>query len=1221
MSISMHSINMEDELMLGQDDSDKHVVLPERPRRSIHLSLKARERYEAESEGMFHSLSELWIKTLQHISDIEKTGSNGEQLNNALTRLKKTYENYRKLSEKYSSFLSQVSTEQASKELDDFTTADQQRHVAFMEAKLQLENRIANLIETTSCTSISSRHSKKLSVQATSHRFTRSSKSLQSLSQRSALSIQLVKARAEAEAAKAQSYCFEQESTLKADAARKQAEAARKQAEATRVQAEAQAEATRVQAEAQAEATRVQAEAQAEATRVQAEAQAEATRVQAEATRVQAETEAQLELLQKKREEAAALARLKVFEQAVEEEEGINYPSLKSADDPAKRTLQFVLNQNNGYTPLLTAEVSAPTCSASKQPECISLTHESQFNTVPLKDSAMLSNTTSPREQIYTPCQTSARYNHKEISQPIGTNPMNLITQSFSSSHAPNITQIKPSPGVNASASPFSTSPLEQHKPHTVCSGDAFPRTEIKSEKSEIEEVGKYMIRRELLNSGLTKFDDQPENYRGWRATFKTIIQNLEIEPIGELDLLIKWLGPQSSEQVKRLKSVHCDDPATGLNIVWERLERVYGCSEAIELALFKRLRNFPKLSNKDNHKFQELSDLLLEVERAKADPHLPGLVYLDTAHGVNPIVQKLPPNIQSEWAKKGSKYKQDYKVSFPPFSFFSKFIRDIATVKNDPSFLFFDATVLPSTSLNCDTQGKFKDSRNSVYVKKTGIFSSSQDSDFKPQQVKENDPRYQCPIHNKPHPLRNCRVFKQMPFEERKSFLREHDICYRCCASTDHFAKDCKVPVKCFDCNSDKHITAYHPSSPKEVLQTAQASKTTPSYGGESTEEMTASVSTKCIEVCEEGFHRKSCSKICLVKVYPEGRPQSAVKMYAILDDQSNRSLASPEFFNVFNIQGETWPYTLQTCSGLVKVSGRRAHGFVVASEYGNTEFPLPTLIECDQLPNNREEIPTPEAALYHPHMKHIASYIPPLDDDAKILLLLGRDIPRVHKVRQQCNGPNDAPYAQKLDFGWVIIGDVYLNTFQESYDVFSCKTSIRESECTFHSLKHPFNFQVQESFSLKTSCDVQKQISCKNSSHQDFGDTIFQITRDDNKTVPSIEDKEFINILNNEFFKDETNSWVAPLPFRSPRIRLPNNKKQAISRLTSLKKILKNKPDMNDHFIKAITSDDGKVRKVKVKTARNGSVKTLFRPITETVLLLPSNEDVLSTRSKGTA
>ncbi|KAJ8346546.1 hypothetical protein SKAU_G00279470 [Synaphobranchus kaupii] len=155
-------------------------------------------------------------------------------------------------------------------------------------------------------------------------------------------------------------------------------------------------------------------------------------------------------------------------------------------------------------------------------------------------------------------------------------------------------------------------------------------------------------------------------------------------------------------------------------------------------------------------------------------------------------------------------------------------------------------------------------------------------------------------------------------------------------------------------------------------------------------------------------------------------GHPDKKKKMYVILDDQSNLSLARSAFFEIFGIQGNASPYTLKTCSGTTDTTGRRVSSFVVESADGEVHLLLPTLIECNLIPNNREEIPTPEAASCHSHLKAVAAKIPPLDPSAEILLLLGRDIICAHRVRSQCNGPHNAPYAQWLDLGWVIVGDV---------------------------------------------------------------------------------------------------------------------------------------------------------------------------------------------------
>ncbi len=181
------------------------------------------------------------------------------------------------------------------------------------------------------------------------------------------------------------------------------------------------------------------------------------------------------------------------------------------------------------------------------------------------------------------------------------------------------------------------------------------------------------------------------------------------------------------------------------------------------------------------------------------------------------------------------------------------------------------------------------------------------------------------CPIHNKPHPLRKCRGFRLKTIDERKVYLKEQGICFRCCSSLSHFARDCKATLKCDECNSDSHNSALHPGPPSWMHKIQSSSL---QHGGEDEEiPKTQEVTSLCTEVCH-GLSMKSCSKICLVKVFPEGQPEKAVKMYAMLDDQSNRSLARSKFFDLFNINSKTSPYSLKTCAGLIDCYGRKAIG-----------------------------------------------------------------------------------------------------------------------------------------------------------------------------------------------------------------------------------------------------------------------------------------------------
>lgn len=550
-------------------------------------------------------------------------------------------------------------------------------------------------------------------------------------------------------------------------------------------------------------------------------------------------------------------------------------------------------------------------------------------------------------------------------------------------------------------------------------------------------DLANYMVRKEMVSSGLVKFDDHPENYWAWKSSFQDVTKDLGLTAREELDLLTKWLGPESSMQAKRIRSVHAHYPIAGVRMLWQRLEECYGSPEVIENALLRKLEEFPNISNRDGQILRELGDMLMELESAKTGGHLPGLAILDTARGVNPIIEKLPFNLQERWITHGAKYKEDYHVSFPPFGFFVRFICDQARIRNDPSFLL--------SKQSHPKQEKYSgvSTKIPVSVRKTEVLATVSRTNQPPEQ-KIMDPSKQCPIHNKPHPLSKCRGFRGKTLDERKTYLKEQSICFRCCGSIKHIAKECGAAVKCRECNSDRHVSALHPGP---APWAEEAPVTEREQGGESEGDISSDVNSKCTEICGKAPRPRSCSKICLVDVYPSNCPKKAKRMYVVLDDQSNRSLARSDFFELFGINGDSFPYTLRTCAGASKTMGRKADNFIVCSLDGKTQVPLPTLLECNMLPEDCDEIPTPGIAQYFPHLKSMADKIPPYDARAPILLLLGRDILSVHKVREQYNGPGNTPYAQRLDLGWVNVGEVCMGGVHKSETANVCRTNILQN------------------------------------------------------------------------------------------------------------------------------------------------------------------------------
>lgn len=381
---------------------------------------------------------------------------------------------------------------------------------------------------------------------------------------------------------------------------------------------------------------------------------------------------------------------------------------------------------------------------------------------------------------------------------------------------------------------------------------------------------------------------------------------------------------------------------------------------------------------------------------------------------------------------------------------------------------------------------------------------------------------------------------------EERRTLLKDNKVCFKCCDSNKHVSRDFPVSVSCKECGSKQHTTALHVNKPASHL----LAKPAQNNGGESGSTTTVNtVNSSCTEICKE-YGGKSFAKILPVNVFHKDHPGYTKKMYAIIDDQSNRSLASPEFFQYFNVQGVPEIYSLSTYSGKITTSGRRGKDFIVTTIDGSDTLVLPVLIECDNIP---ERDSTPDIANKHPHLGEIAKHLSPLDDSCSIMLLICRDLTEAHHVHDQKLGPLKAPYAQRLKLGWVVVGETCLDKQHAPTDINVNRTYVSTSGRPTVLKPCENNFEIREQFPKDNS----------------IGQDVFVRTPDNDKPGMSHDDKLFMKQMDDEFVRDDTGSWVAPLPFRATRPRLPNNRDQAVQRAKMLDTSLKKNPVKKAHLI----------------------------------------------------
>lgn len=242
------------------------------------------------------------------------------------------------------------------------------------------------------------------------------------------------------------------------------------------------------------------------------------------------------------------------------------------------------------------------------------------------------------------------------------------------------------------------------------------------------------------------------------------------------------------------------------------------------------------------------------------------------------------------------------------------------------------------------------------------------------------------CPIHQTKHSLNKYRTFRSQSRGERKDFLFKKGLCVRCCGTAKHLAKDCNVPVRCELCRATDHPSALHVSSKQDLANTSvplpqkERYSVIEHHGWENNGKATihnADIQAKCTQVCADPVvTSKSCGKIVMAKVYPQGKSEQALAVYTIIDDQSNPTLGRYSVFDHLRENGPSMEYAMSSCSGTYLDVGRRVSDYIIESMDGSFKTKLPEIIECNSIPDVRKEIPTPELSKHFGHLRDLTRY-----------------------------------------------------------------------------------------------------------------------------------------------------------------------------------------------------------------------------------------------------
>ena len=649
------------------------------------------------------------------------------------------------------------------------------------------------------------------------------------------------------------------------------------------------------------------------------------------------------------------------------------------------------------------------------------------------------------------------------------------------------------------------------------------------------EHIVSGLARQSLPKCHPDVFGGDPTLFHPWKAAFKAMIQDANVSPQREINYLHKYTSGEVRQVVDNFRKRIQSNPVGLLSDVWKELEKRFGSAAVITNALLSNLLRAAEFKENEHAKLQRFADVCADVDSQIS--HLPGLACLNFPNAIAPIVGKLPASLKGKWEKEVVAFAEQNDDRYPSFSRFKKVIERQAKIKNHPNL---SAGLSPQSSA---PKGRpqptgFGPSAQTLFTNTSPLKTF----EHAPPEGNEGKTRF-CHFHQREgHTFSECKAFGDKTLEERSDFILKAGLCFKC-LSENCRAVSCKAHTTCSICGDKRHIALLHKDKTAKEVESVEA---------------------KCTTICSGEGGGLSCSKIVLVDLYSKQAPNSFKRVYAVLDDQSNASLISSELADELGADGPVEKYYLSTCSGeTAERYGRRVNSIYVRSLNGYTSE-LPTLVECESIPSDRREIPTPQTARRFPHLCSLASEIQPLDDQAGIHVLIGRDAPELLKVREFRNGPRGAPWAQRHSLGWTISGQVCLDMTDGPKHVRTNRTTVNAQVQVYSLEPCPNAITVKESFGEKRGDEARRDV--------------FHTTQEDNEPTLSREDKKFLELMESGIHRNASGNWEMPLPFRDPAPHMPNNRSQAESRLKGLLKTLKRKPDMQNHYIEFMSKVIGK-------------------------------------------
>ena len=622
-----------------------------------------------------------------------------------------------------------------------------------------------------------------------------------------------------------------------------------------------------------------------------------------------------------------------------------------------------------------------------------------------------------------------------------------------------------------------------------------------------------HYIKESLMRKPDRPFSGNPTEFHGWIEELTSRMRNVTLNPREIVAVFEAHTTGKVEKQIQDFARFGDADSSVILHEVWTMLFRKYGSSLLLSKELEKEVEQFTAIKTSQVDRLEALLRLCKKV--LSNIPRAPELQVFNFSSGLARITSKLPEHLQLLWRKTGHEYMETHGQNPTLCSFIEFLSSHVREVSNE--FFTVKTESVP-------TQRSYKTLATEVKTEE------------------------KCILHNsESHQLYNCRKFVKLDMAERRRIAIENRLCFRCLGA--HNQAQCTEEISCEKCNG-RHRTAMHNDRNNGNWRarhpTNENQNQRSGFKSEADKPAPRHTQNLCTAICNDSGRARSCSRTLLVDVRHPCAPSKTLRCYCIVDEMSSGSFVDPSVATFFGINAPLTDYTLTTMNGFeTEAQGRLIEGLTVRGVGERKTFPVPPIVTNSSIPGSKREIASPATVAAQNHVAHLAKNFLEVDEDAEILMLLGRDSGNVLFAR--CYG-NHFPFVYHTSLGWALIGEVCPQIKPKEKQSYVTLRTVVDHEHYDSKLTFP----TEELSTDRTNPFIEHM--------------------DDDLPGLSKEDQRFNQLMATTISVNQKGNLTAPLPFKSADPCLPDNRNAVFLRTSNTLNKIKKDPSKLHRCLEAM-------------------------------------------------